>query len=336
MLGVAERSRLGVVLLLVLADVGVGEDGQPLGVGRHDPVFNPIVDHLDEVPGAAGSAMEVAVLGGGGLAIAAGRPVRRVDGRGERGEDRVEVLHRAVLAADHHAITPVDPPDAAAGPDVDVVNALALKLLGAVQVVDVIRVATVDDDVARLQERAELGQRLVDDGGGDHQPDGPRLRQLLDEILERSRALGSLRDERVDGLGVRVEHDALMAALHQAADHVRAHSSQTDHAELHRESSPWLERLQSIERFQSSDAAGLPASSRAATEDGCPARRVGSAEVGIESLPVQRMNPPVKALALSPGRAPEGSSSSFLTLPPPMTMSVGSNAFARPSTTFET
>ena len=37
----------------------------------------------------------------------------------------------------------------------------------------------------------------------------------------------------LDVVGVQVEHDALMAASHQAAHHVRAHSSQTDHAELH-------------------------------------------------------------------------------------------------------
>ena len=50
----------------------------------------------------------------------------------------------------------------------------------------------------------------------------------------------------------------------------------------------------------------------------------------------QSRNPPVNALSLSPARVFGGSSLSFLTLPPPMTMSVGCKAPAKASTTLAT
>src|SRR5205823_3123421 len=46
--GVAQGRRLGVDLVRLLADIGVAQDGQPLGVGGHNAVFDPVVDHLDE------------------------------------------------------------------------------------------------------------------------------------------------------------------------------------------------------------------------------------------------------------------------------------------------
>ena len=58
-----ERRRLGVGLALDLAGVGVLEDVEALGVGGHHPVLDPVVDHLHEVAGAVGAAVQVAVLG---------------------------------------------------------------------------------------------------------------------------------------------------------------------------------------------------------------------------------------------------------------------------------
>ena len=88
-------------------------------------------------------------------------------------------LHRGRLAADHHAIAALQPPDAAAGADVDVVDAVARQLLGSADVVDVVGIAAVDDDVAAFEMRREIGDRLVDHGGRHHQPDRARRRQTL-------------------------------------------------------------------------------------------------------------------------------------------------------------
>ena len=69
-LGIAQRRRLGVVLLLLGADVGALEDVQPLRVGAHHPVLDPVVDHLHEVPGAGRAAVQIALLGGRRVALA--------------------------------------------------------------------------------------------------------------------------------------------------------------------------------------------------------------------------------------------------------------------------
>src|SRR5208337_5598480 len=63
-------------------------------------------------------------------------------------EDRVEVLHRPGVAADHQAVAALLAPDAAGGADVEVVDALARQFLAAVNVIDVVRVAAVDQDIA--------------------------------------------------------------------------------------------------------------------------------------------------------------------------------------------
>ena len=59
------------------------------------------------------------------ILLAAGRAPDVADARGKRVEDRIEALHRLVLAADHHAVAALEAPDAAAGADVDVVDAAA-------------------------------------------------------------------------------------------------------------------------------------------------------------------------------------------------------------------
>ena len=68
----------------------------------------------------------------------------------------IEALHDLVLAADHQAVAALEAPDAAARAHVDVVEALRREALGARDVVLVVRVAAVDDGVARREQRLEL------------------------------------------------------------------------------------------------------------------------------------------------------------------------------------
>ncbi len=100
----------------------------------------------------------------------------------QRREDRIEVLDDLLLAADHHAVAALQAPDAAAGSDVHVVDSLCGKFLRPPDVVDVVGIAAVDEDVARLQKRDEIVDALVDDRGRHHQPDHPGLCQLFDEV----------------------------------------------------------------------------------------------------------------------------------------------------------
>ena len=129
------------------------EDVETLGIGLHEPVFDAVVDHLDEMarPGRAG--VDVAFLGPVvGQVLAAARPVH-VAPAGRQGlEDRVEVVDGLLGAADHHAIAAFKPPNAARGADVHVADALGLQHLGATDVVLVEGIAAVDDDVAAPEQ----------------------------------------------------------------------------------------------------------------------------------------------------------------------------------------
>ena len=56
------------------------------------------------------------------------------------------------------------------------------QLLGAANIIDVIGIAAVDEDVAALEMRQQIGDDIIDHAGRHHQPDGARLRELLDEV----------------------------------------------------------------------------------------------------------------------------------------------------------
>ena len=50
---------------------------KPLRVGGHDPVLDAVVDHLDEVSGAVGAAMQITQFGGA-VELLAARRARQV------------------------------------------------------------------------------------------------------------------------------------------------------------------------------------------------------------------------------------------------------------------
>jgi len=52
--GMAQRRGLCIGLALHLAGVGIFDDVQTLRIGRHDSVFDAVVNHLDEAAGAVG------------------------------------------------------------------------------------------------------------------------------------------------------------------------------------------------------------------------------------------------------------------------------------------
>ena len=216
------------------ADVGVRDDVEALGVRGHQPVLDPVVHHLHEVARAVRPAVVVAVLGRARLPGATGGARRRVDPRRDRGEDRAEPLDDLRLAADHQAEAAVEAPDAAARAAVDMVDVLLAERLGVPDVVDVVRVAAVDHDVARLEGVPERGDGLVGDlPGRDHHPHRARLLELRDEVLERGRARRAVRLDRLHRVGRDVVADAAVPVLHQAAHEPGAHPAEADHSELH-------------------------------------------------------------------------------------------------------
>src|SRR5262249_3272397 len=135
MLRLAQRRGLGVHLVTTLAHVGRTQDAEAFRVGRHDPVLDPVVDHLDEVAAAVRAARELPRLSGGGDAWGTGGAGNTAGPGGEGGKDGVGALPPRVLTADHQAISALAAPDAAAGADVHVVNALVGELLRAPDIV---------------------------------------------------------------------------------------------------------------------------------------------------------------------------------------------------------
>ena len=154
----------------------VAQDVEALGVGLHQSVLDAVMHHLDEVPGAGRSGVNVAALGAGIALLAARRAGDIAEPRRERREDRIEVIHGLLWAADHHAIAALDTPDAAGRAAIDVANALLGQFLGAADVVLVEGIAAIDDDVVRLQQAAEMLDRFFGDPAGwQHHPNGARL-----------------------------------------------------------------------------------------------------------------------------------------------------------------
>ena len=86
------------------------------------------MDHLDEVAGAVGAAVQVALLGSAIEFLAAGRARNIAGTRSESRENRIEVLDDLFLAADHHAVAALQTPHAAAGAYVNIVNLSAERV----------------------------------------------------------------------------------------------------------------------------------------------------------------------------------------------------------------
>ena len=157
--------------------------------------------------------------------------------RGERVEDRGQSLDGAVGAADHQAVAPFETVHAAAGADVEVVDAVVGgERRGAVDVVVVPGVAAVDDRVAGRQQRCQGADRRVDERRRHHDPDCPRHLELGDERRHVGGRLDALGRHGLDAVDVDVVADALVAGPFQSTGHVGAHSAESDHAQLHRAS----------------------------------------------------------------------------------------------------
>ena len=191
--------------------LGVLHDLEALGVRLHEPVLDAVVNHLHEVAGAGRADVRVPVF------------------RRERGEDRLEPLHRLVVAADHQAEADLQTPDPAGDPGVDEVDPTVLRLDVAPLGVTEVRVAPVDDRVALVGDLEQLVERgLGDLSRRDHHPEGARRFQLLLELLQR------VGRPRLDVGVVRVDFNAVLA---QAVRHAGPHAPEADHPELHYTSS---------------------------------------------------------------------------------------------------
>src|ERR1700736_85897 len=192
------------------------QDFESLGVGLKHRVFDAVVDHLRVVAGTGRADIRIAVR------------------RRQRLEDRFRLLEDRFGAADHQAEADLESPDPAADPDVQKLDLLGAKVLGTADRVFVIRIPTVDDDVARRDRILKALDGVVDRRTRrNHHPEDPGRLQFLAEVLEATRSGCTLAGERGNRLRGAVVDRHLVATLEQTLGHAGAHPTEADHAELH-------------------------------------------------------------------------------------------------------
>ena len=159
-------------------------------------------------------------------------------GRRQGLEDGTQIVDRLLVAADHHAVTLFEAPDAAGGANVDELKAFGGDLLIVAHRVLVVGVAAVDENVAGIEQGFKLGDGLVHRLAlRHHDPDGLAAGEVLGQVFERADADVAGFGEAGDRFGVEVEADHLVAAKPQPLRHVSAHLAQADQSQLHRSSS---------------------------------------------------------------------------------------------------
>ena len=207
---------------------------EAFGIGLHQPVFDAVMHHLHEVARAVGPAMGVTLLGPLVGVLAAGGKGNVADARRQGFEDRVQVIDDRLVAADHQAVSAIQPPDAAAGSHVDMENILFLQRLRAGDVILEEAVAAIDDDIAGRHKFAQRIDRLPGDlAGRQHDPDRARLLKPRDHVGKVFCPLGAGGGDLVHRLGLPVVNDALVSYAHQSLGYVAAHPAKADHTDLH-------------------------------------------------------------------------------------------------------
>src|SRR6266699_6959930 len=96
--------------MLLVPHVSVPQDAQPFSVRSHETVLDAVVDHLDEVTSAVGTAVQVTLFGGAVKLFASRRAWYVTRPRRQRREDWIEVLNHSRFASDHHAVAALQAP----------------------------------------------------------------------------------------------------------------------------------------------------------------------------------------------------------------------------------
>src|SRR5262249_33586413 len=143
-----------------------------------------VVHHFYEVAGAVRTAVQVALFRGAIELFASWRARDIAASRSKCREDRVKATHNIVFAADHHEVAALQPPYSTARPHADIVDFFRSKFFRPANVVNVERIAAIDQRVARFEMRKQVCNGLVHNRGGNHQPNGPGSFELLDQVSE--------------------------------------------------------------------------------------------------------------------------------------------------------
>jgi len=151
-----------------------------------------------------------------------------------------------LVAADHHAIAALQPPDAAGRAHIQIGDAVTMQLMGAADIVFEKAIAAIDDAVALVHQLAQCGDGLFGDpAGGQHDPDRTWRLQLLNQVFERSGAFrlsfGSVL-QRLHGPCIGIEANHHVTGPHHPPADIGPHAAQSDNPQLHEVSSSALGR----------------------------------------------------------------------------------------------
>src|SRR5690349_24826012 len=124
------------------ARVRVLQDIQAIDVSHHQAILDAVVHHLHKMPRARRTAVQIALFRCTANLFASWRAWYIAAARSERLEDGIEAFHNRRFPADHLAIAAIESPNAAARPNIAVVNSFRRKLLCATNVLNVIRIST--------------------------------------------------------------------------------------------------------------------------------------------------------------------------------------------------
>ena len=124
------------------------ENVQALSIGGHDAILNAIMNHFHEVAGTVWPAVKVTLLGSSAHLFSSRCSRCCIDARSQGREDRVEMLDDVLLTADHQAVTTLKAPDASTRSNVNIVNAFGLKFGSTPDIIMIVRITTVNDDIA--------------------------------------------------------------------------------------------------------------------------------------------------------------------------------------------
>src|SRR5439155_1999274 len=111
---------------------------------------------------------------------------------------------------------------------------LRLQFSGPARVILVVAVPDVDDDVVGLEEVGQITDRALGWAPrGDHEPHGPRRRELRDQILERRRADRAFLHRLLHDVRRSIVRDDAVPVSLKPYHHVHAHPAESDESEFH-------------------------------------------------------------------------------------------------------
>src|SRR5215471_10842688 len=194
------------------------KDRKPLGVSLHQTVLDAVVDHLHEVAGTCRTDVRPATM----------------RGRRQGLKYRTQPFNSSRIASNHQAVAFTLAPDAAAGPGIDEVKPVRTQGCCTPHRVFIVRVASINDDVALLCKTSNQVQRLLHDiARRDHHPYGPWRLELTNQRFDRCSAGSAKCGDPRHCCRIDVVNHHSMAALNQTLCHVCAHAAQTNHSQFH-------------------------------------------------------------------------------------------------------